>query len=59
MIRLERQWGEGETGKKFKTTPDTGGKSDSVDDIQEERDENGDPHGDDVEEDEENDGQRG
>ena len=38
--------GEGEVGKKVKTTPDTGGKSDRTDDIQEARDENG---GDDVE----------
>ena len=43
--------GEGEAGKKTKTTPDTGGKSDRADDIQEERDDNG---GDDAEEDEDN-----
>ena len=45
--------GEGEAGKKTKTTPDTGGKPDHsrVDDIQEEPDDNG---GDDDEEDEDN-----
>ena len=43
--------GEGEAGKKTKTTPDTGGKSDRADDIQEERDDNG---GDDAEEDDDN-----
>ena len=42
---------EGETGKKAKTTPDTGAKSDRSDDIQERRDDNG---GDDDEEDEDN-----
>ena len=43
--------GEVETGKKVKTTPDTGGKFDRDDDIQEERDDNG---GDDAEEDQDN-----
>ena len=43
--------GEGEAGKKAKTTPDTGGKSDRVDDTQEDRDDNG---GDDDEEGEDN-----
>ena len=43
---VERESGSGETGKKDKTTPDTGGKSDRDDNIQEERDDNG---GDDVE----------
>ena len=42
--------GEGEEGKKAKTTP--GGNSDRVDDIHEGRDDNG---GDDTEEDENND----
>ena len=43
--------GEGEVGKKAKTTPDTGVKSDRSDDIQEERDDN---TGDDDGEDEDN-----
>ena len=43
--------GEGESGKKTNTTPDTGVKPDRSDDIQEERDDNA---GDDDEEDENN-----
>ena len=43
--------GEGEAGKKAKTTSDTGGKSDRADDIQEAQDDN---RGDDAEEDVDN-----
>jgi hypothetical protein len=44
-------WERVKKGNKAKTTPDTDGKSDRADDIQEERDDN---RGDDAEEDEDN-----
>jgi hypothetical protein len=44
VILIDQVWkgsvGEGEVGKKAKTTPDTGGKSDRTDYIQKERDDN-------------------
>jgi hypothetical protein len=39
-VLIKRGKGEGEVGKTT-TTPDTGGKPDRADDIQEERDDNG------------------